>query len=247
MSSFDKYERKGAYHWDATLAAGRFEYNPRLAARYTVALRLLEEHVDLSASQGVDIGCGDGVLLEYLRKRGASTVGIDFEKECLNLYGKYSYDPCPVVQGDVYNLPLSNRCFDFVTMLDVIEHFSEPERALQQARSLLKRGGVLVLTTPFGPDEDGSYHDEEHHEEEYRPEGLQSLLSSVFDTVEVNGYIPSWIDSLYKDDWTVRPVMKGIRGLFKAISYHGFNPYVEFGVGSPETHHDQLVGVAVRD
>lgn len=247
MSKFDKYERKGAYHWNATVAAGWFEYNPRLAARYIVSSNFLKEYVEIPGSRGVDIGCGDGVLLEYLRDRGASVVGLDFERECLRLYREYSPESSPVVRGNVYDLPFRQERFEFVTMLDAIEHFSEPERALRQARSVLKEGGVVVLTTPYGPDEGDSYHDEEHHQKEYSPKELRSLLSSVFDDVDVYGYIPSWIDRLYKEDWTVTPVMKGIRGLFKTVSYQGFNPYIEFGVGVPKPTHDQLVGVAVRD
>ncbi|MGA9231161.1 MAG: methyltransferase domain-containing protein, partial [Exiguobacterium oxidotolerans] len=44
----------------------------------------------------------------------------------------------------------ANRQFDTVLMTEVLEHIGEPERVIQQAYTLVKPGGRLVVTVPFG-------------------------------------------------------------------------------------------------
>jgi SAM-dependent methyltransferase len=44
--------------------------------------------------------------------------------------------------------PLDER-FDIILVEQVLEHVTNPRAALQNARSMLKPGGILVVTTPF--------------------------------------------------------------------------------------------------
>jgi SAM-dependent methyltransferase len=55
------------------------------------------------------------------------------------------------VVSDIHNLNLtfSPGYFDFVLCLDVLEHIQRPQEALQQIHTLLKDGGILLLTMPF--------------------------------------------------------------------------------------------------
>ena len=50
-----------------------------------------------------------------------------------------------VIQGDAYNLPFDDNSFEAVTMIDVLEHFSEPLKALAEARRVAP---VLYINTP---------------------------------------------------------------------------------------------------
>lgn len=43
MPGFSKYEDFGAYHWRGVRPQSLLTYNPRLAARYKLALRMLEQ------------------------------------------------------------------------------------------------------------------------------------------------------------------------------------------------------------
>jgi SAM-dependent methyltransferase len=52
-----------------------------------------------------------------------------------------------VVQGTLETADLPEAHFDVVTMWDVVEHLTDPRRALQQVHRLLKPGGVVVLHT----------------------------------------------------------------------------------------------------
>jgi SAM-dependent methyltransferase len=55
----------------------------------------------------------------------------------------------PHIQADVENLPLKDAAFDTVVCLEVMEYVTRPPVALNEMRRVLKRGGKLILATPF--------------------------------------------------------------------------------------------------
>ena len=52
-----------------------------------------------------------------------------------------------VIQGTLTTVSLPEAHFDVLTLWDVIEHITDPHKALQQAHHLLKPGGLLVVHT----------------------------------------------------------------------------------------------------
>jgi 2-polyprenyl-3-methyl-5-hydroxy-6-metoxy-1,4-benzoquinol methylase len=50
--------------------------------------------------------------------------------------------------GTATDIDGSDGPFDAVTMFDVIEHLVDPMDALRRIRSVLRPGGLLVVTTP---------------------------------------------------------------------------------------------------
>ena len=53
-----------------------------------------------------------------------------------------------VFEGEVTDAPFPDETFDVVTMLDVIEHLSDPASSLRKIYRLLKPGGWLYVVTP---------------------------------------------------------------------------------------------------
>jgi len=52
--------------------------------------------------------------------------------------------------SDITNIPASDASFDAILCSEVLEHVPEPTRALDEFSRLLKPGGVVILTAPFG-------------------------------------------------------------------------------------------------
>ena len=95
-------------------------------------------------SKILDVGCGDAEMLEHIYrvKIPAYAVGIDFREGLIN------HDAINILRGDAENLPFKDQSFDCVTTTAVIEHLPDPVNALTEFKRVLRRDGILIITTP---------------------------------------------------------------------------------------------------
>ncbi|MBN1893813.1 glycosyltransferase [bacterium] len=97
----------------------------------------------------LEAGCGLGGWVIYLRKKGFSIVGVDFDKRIVRRVKDYD-SRIPVEVGDVCRLRFPDASFDAYISLGVVEHFEEgPDRALQEAYRVLRPGGIAFITVPY--------------------------------------------------------------------------------------------------
>lgn len=54
-----------------------------------------------------------------------------------------------VIKADINRLPFADSTFDAVLCLEVFEYLKTPEKAALEINRVLKKGGILVLSTPF--------------------------------------------------------------------------------------------------
>ena len=94
--------------------------------------------------QILDIGCGDGLFFERLMEFG-ETYGIEPDETLLREDGSFRSRIQVAAFGRDYE---TNRTFDLVTMLDVLEHIEDDRGALARVWSLLNPGGHVILTVP---------------------------------------------------------------------------------------------------
>jgi len=90
----------------------------------TSAERALITHVPGNARQGIDVGCGDGVITRVLATRGMSVVGLDVSPRMIAL-ARARTDPRLRIEyrhGDVMTADLPERTFDFVVSVAVAHH-----------------------------------------------------------------------------------------------------------------------------
>ena len=200
-----KYDHEGAYHWKFTYPKSIRKSNPRRHAFYDVPLDIVSKKlaVPLSKVMGVDIGCGDGVLLYKVSTRGGRILGIDLSLTGLRFAGeeikKRSGVAPLVVNASCYSLPLPDDVFDYVVSIELIEHLAFPENFVQESVRVLRPGGVFVCTTPRRASTDASLSDP-YHVREYTPRGLSELLSKRLEDAQVLGLLPAWLDRIYQID-----------------------------------------------
>lgn len=112
------------------------------------ASRKVLESIERLATKGkiLDIGSSAGFFLAEAKCRGWETTGIEFsswsKRYAEEHFGLTVYDQ-PL---EKLNWPKEN--FDAVTMLDVIEHLTEPWKILSEIKKILKPNGICVITTP---------------------------------------------------------------------------------------------------
>ncbi|KPJ62036.1 MAG: hypothetical protein AMJ42_00290 [Deltaproteobacteria bacterium DG_8] len=101
----------------------------------------------LSSGKGclLDVGCAAGFSLIAAQQRGWEAEGIDFSSFCVNYARSRGLR---VHQGTLEDFPGKEESMDVITMWDYLEHSPDPLGDLKICHSLLKRGGVIVLSTP---------------------------------------------------------------------------------------------------
>jgi SAM-dependent methyltransferase len=94
----------------------------------------------------LDVGCGAGLLLSLVRRRGFEVMGVDVSPHAVRLAA--AQDDIPVQAGtlDAARFPAGH--FDIVTMFHILEHVTDPRAALQEAGRVLQPHGKLILQVP---------------------------------------------------------------------------------------------------
>jgi SAM-dependent methyltransferase len=97
----------------------------------------------------LDVGCGTGAFLAAARERGFAPSGFDFDPEDIDIARlRHGLDDVRVSSWSEYVATSAERCFDVVTLFEVIEHVEDPRALLRGVGRLLRTGGVLGLSTP---------------------------------------------------------------------------------------------------
>jgi SAM-dependent methyltransferase len=108
---------------------------------------------DLKASGArriLDVGCGSGIFLDYLKKTlpGADLFGFDLNSDLLNQVASRGFGVLPHdFHQDDADFDGGTQ-FDAICMLQVLEHAVQPLAFLSAFLRLLRPGGLLILTTP---------------------------------------------------------------------------------------------------
>jgi len=88
--------------------------------RRKIIQSLAGHYVGFSAAKHLDVGCGAGSMLQALKQHSRFSVGVDSAYKALRFSKKDGIHI--VAQADALSLCFPDHTFDFVTVLDVLEH-----------------------------------------------------------------------------------------------------------------------------
>lgn len=94
----------------------------------------------------LDVGCGWGDFLEVLEAKKIPYLGIDISEEAVRMC-KTKHLNCRTERIEDLASRQQNR-YTAVTILQTIEHLKNPLPVLKAALKLLKKNGILIVTTP---------------------------------------------------------------------------------------------------
>ncbi len=105
---------------------------------------------ELKGKKILEIGCGSGEFLYYLSKLGADVIGCEFSSEACDFINNSLHLKayCGVLEKYVDQIGK----VDVVLLNDVLEHFIDPAKTLEQISLLLNKKGILLIWTPNGSD-----------------------------------------------------------------------------------------------
>ena len=100
-------------------------------------------------SKGLDIGCGTGGNLKFLKKYCCSVTGLDISEVALD-FARIKGKDCNLVRGDANYLAniFSPKSFGLISIFNVLYHewIKDDLSVLMQCNKVLIPGGILVVT-----------------------------------------------------------------------------------------------------
>lgn len=100
----------------------------------------------------LDIGCGDGVWYNELRKRGIDVTGIDlsaYDLGKLKERAESMFVVPKVLEADAQKMPFESETFDKAYSICTFEHIRNDQAAFRETARILRPGGCFVVSLPM--------------------------------------------------------------------------------------------------
>lgn len=104
----------------------------------------------------LDIACGPGMAAQAAADAGARVTGVDFSPAML-VMAKSHHPAIEFHAGDAEALPFADASFHAAIANFGIHHVEHPERAIAEARRVLKRGGTFAFTVWADPQDNTAW------------------------------------------------------------------------------------------
>jgi 2-polyprenyl-6-hydroxyphenyl methylase/3-demethylubiquinone-9 3-methyltransferase len=105
----------------------------------------------------LDVGCSQGIASILLAREGKTVTGIDAQVAAIDFAAARLVEEDEPVRSRVdfmvaeaQELPFEEASFDSLLMGELLEHLVDPIPPLVEARRVIRPGGRLVLTSPYG-------------------------------------------------------------------------------------------------
>lgn len=145
----------------------------------------------------LDIGCGSGDFLAFLKSKGYSAQGVEVSPQARGIATGKGLD----VVASIDELPAGNS-YDVITLWHVLEHVPSPKETLAKLHTLAKDGALLVIAVPDRSSWDAQHYGAEwaawdvpRHLSHFRREDLRKLLAAA--GFELHGIRNMWFDAPY--------------------------------------------------
>ena len=145
----ENFYQESYYHAEAGDKSGYFDYlgnEKNLRKNADNIFKIAEKYKALNGLKALDIGCAQGFLLSELRDKYKCDVhGVELSQYSAN-YAKEKFN-LDVRTGILDGSQFAPETFDVVFIIGTIEHLSDPVAVTKAAFSVLKKGGLFIITT----------------------------------------------------------------------------------------------------
>jgi 2-polyprenyl-3-methyl-5-hydroxy-6-metoxy-1,4-benzoquinol methylase len=132
-----------------------------------------------------DIGFGTGFGTHILTVNAQSVTGYEMD-ECAIRFAQKVF-PISKLQfryGDIAK-GINDGPYDFVVMIDILEHIKHDKQALLNAKQMMANNGSLIISTP---NRLSRYRKADTHVREYAPKEFEGILKMAFVSVSLRTY-----------------------------------------------------------
>ncbi len=117
--------------------------SPITIKRYNELLDFFEKF--RNTGKLLDVGCGIGYFLEEAKKRGWEVYGTEYTDAALEICENKGII---TNKGELDPKNYLYESFDIITSFEVIEHINNPKEEIANFYNILRKGGLVYITTP---------------------------------------------------------------------------------------------------
>lgn len=117
------------------------DLDPRPANAAALRERFARRLFERSPWDVLDVGCGQGDLLELCRRADVTAQGVEPSKERVEALGERGLR---ALAAEANQLPFGDSSFDWVTIRHVLHHLPDPGAAVREASRVARRGMILA-------------------------------------------------------------------------------------------------------
>ena len=148
------------------------ERHPNKSYYNWLAYKLLDKQllqvVKYISGDLLDVGSGEQVYKSFLEEYSKTYTSLDWQSS--------QHEVEPDIKADLNReLPLESRSYDTVFMISVIEHLSNPLRAIQEIDRIMRLDGKLIVQVPWM----WRTHEEPFDYFRFTPYALEELMKGV--------------------------------------------------------------------
>lgn len=111
--------------------------------------RFLNKIRVLNKKAAIDVGCGDGIFLDYLEKQFGfkKVVGLDIDPQRCRTAKKLN-PGIRIVEADAEKVPFADESFDFVFVNALLHHLENPYQVINELIRICRNNGLVIIVEP---------------------------------------------------------------------------------------------------
>lgn len=141
----------------------------------------------------LELGCGNGNIVQYLKKKAINIEGADISLAGLKSCKKEA--DIPLYQVDILRTPFCSDSYDIVGLFDIIEHLDDDVAALKEAYRICKKNGIVIITVPANSLPWSYFDDISGHKRRYSKDDLISKIKETGFRIEKISFFMFFLSS----------------------------------------------------
>ncbi|MCK4669651.1 MAG: class I SAM-dependent methyltransferase [Nanoarchaeota archaeon] len=93
----------------------------------------------------LDIGCGNGYFLNFAKKKGLDTLGLEMSTQASVFARKRGLE---IINKDITQIQIPKNSLDCITMFQVLEHMTSLDTTFKKIDTWLKKDGIFLIEIP---------------------------------------------------------------------------------------------------
>lgn len=111
-------------------------------------IQFMKEYLNFEGKRVLDLGCGGGLISEGLTQLSAKVTGVDIEPRLIEVAKIHAEQQHLEIEYHAMNIEdFKGKPFDSIVCMEMLEHVENPGHIISQCHRLLKKDGLLFLST----------------------------------------------------------------------------------------------------